>query len=203
MVPQVNTVGVEIIAKLFKCLLSNHNYLSLDIQNHLGVVYNGLSSMDASLAAHVKNFQVKPNDQIASEHLKPFYDGKITPDNFLKIMKELRDGTLAISNFSKRSFLLCFEMCACLDGHSGDSEDQDVLACMIHSLFQEYKLLHKSHTLQLISLLFAWFSKDDFIPRKHSHIALNLIRKSLSHPPGSVVFGLGMCIVWLPYLCSH
>ncbi|KAI8372978.1 CCR4-Not complex component, Not1-domain-containing protein [Radiomyces spectabilis] len=96
---------------------------------------------------------------------------------------------------------------------SKDPHDQDVLACMIHNLFDEFHFFPKypEKELSITSLLFGSLIQHKLVSNVPLGIALRCVLESLRQPLGSKMFNFGLQALvqfqsqlpeW-PQYCSH
>ncbi|KAI8885796.1 Not1-domain-containing protein [Backusella circina FSU 941] len=96
---------------------------------------------------------------------------------------------------------------------SQDSHDQEVFACMIHNLFDEYLFFPKypEKELSITSVLFGSLIQHRLVAYVPLGIALRCVLESLRNPPGSKMFNFGVQALqqfkgrlseWTQY-CTH
>ncbi|KAI8394298.1 CCR4-Not complex component, Not1-domain-containing protein [Radiomyces spectabilis] len=118
---------------------------------------------------NTSNVSFKPDvEEEANSNYERIYNGQMTIDQMITHFK-----TLSTSN---------------------DARDQDVFACMIHNLFDEYHFFPKypEKELAITSVLFGQLIQHQLVSYVPLGIALRCILDALRNPPGSKMFNFGV-----------
>lgn len=172
--------------------ITSNNHLSLDtISTFLKVLSSTpLSSANAETLTRVQNqclqtypklmnvrTQAAPGSEVsfapdveaeANLNYERIYNGEISVDAMIDLLKR--------------------------KNQSPEPRDQDIFACMIHNLFDEYSFFPKypDKELSMTSVLFGSLIQHGLVTNAPLSIALGYVLESLRHPVGSKMFNFGV-----------
>jgi CCR4-NOT transcription complex subunit 1 len=123
----------------------------------------------------------------ANSYYEGIYNGNLSVDTMIQLLQKLHQ--------------------------SQDPRDQEVFACMIHNLFDEYLFFPKypEKELSITSVLFGSLIQHKLVAYVPLGIALRCVLESLRNPPGSKMFNFGVQALqqfkdrlneWTQY-CTH
>lgn len=126
-------------------------------------------------------------EEEANQYYERVYKGELSLDTMIQLLK-----TLSVSN---------------------DPHKQDVFACMIHNLFDEYSFFPKypEKELSITSILFGSLIQHRLVSNASLSITLRYVLEALRNPLGSKMFNFGVQALrqfqsrlgeW-PQYCSH
>lgn len=115
----------------------------------------------------VTHFSAEIEAEVDS-YYKRMYDNELKTDDIILLLQKFRN--------------------------SEDPREQDIYACMVHSLFDEYRFFPKypPAELQVTGILFGSLIQYQVIGKVPLGIALRYVLDALRHPPDSSLFNFGM-----------
>eukprot|EP01114_Cavostelium_apophysatum_P013415 TRINITY_DN3247_c0_g1_i5.p1 TRINITY_DN3247_c0_g1~~TRINITY_DN3247_c0_g1_i5.p1 ORF type:complete len:2234 (+),score=701.16 TRINITY_DN3247_c0_g1_i5:75-6776(+) len=126
-------------------------------------------------------------EELANAYFQKIYTGQITLDEIINLLKRFKN--------------------------SKDQREQDIFACMIHNLFDEYRFFPKypDKELQITGILFGSLIQHQLVSFLPLGVALRYVLDALRKPAGSKMFKFGLTALvqfksrlaeW-PQYCTH
>lgn len=161
-----------------------------EVQNHCLQTYPKLMNVGSQAAPGSTGAEVSFKSDVEEEanlYYERIYNGELSLENMVELLKR----------FSA----------------SQDAREQDVFACMIHNLFDEYSFFPKypDKELSITSIMFGSLIQNRLVSYVPLGIALRYVLDALRNPMGSKMFNFGVQALrqfksrlgeW-PQYCSH
>ncbi|KAF9585097.1 hypothetical protein BGW38_003916, partial [Lunasporangiospora selenospora] len=148
---------------------------------------NVIPAIDLSAAAGAETSFSAEVEETSNDYYKRIYRGDITIPEIVVLLQRFKNST--------------------------DAREQDIYACMIHNLFDEYRFFstYREKELSITSALFGALIQEQLVSYIPLGIALRYVLDALRNPPGSKMFHFGAQALsqfqprlheW-PTYCSH
>ena len=182
------SVSLQVLTSLDSSLLSQTVPASVALSSGDGLITGGMSLRDAiksvaevCIAAHpsLRSSLVGPSSSSAANETPPSPSGSTADD-----IEEMANSYFQKIYTSEQSIAEVVEMLKRFKT-SGNTRENDIFACMIHNLFDEYRFFSKypEKELRITGILFGQLIQQQLVSSITLGIALRYVLEALRKPP--------------------